>query len=51
MYDVQDVAEYVITYSEVKDYGISKSEASENPLSDSGIFSDTYQKAMLFRRY
>ena len=23
MYDVQDVAEYVITYSEVKDYGIS----------------------------
>ena len=36
MYDVQDVAEYVITYSEVK---------------DSGIFSDTYQKAMLFRRY
>lgn len=39
MYDVQDVAEYVITYSEVKDYGISN------------IFSDTYQKAMLFRRY
>ena len=23
MYDVQDVAEYIITYSEVKDYGIS----------------------------
>ena len=23
MYDVQNVAEYVITYSEVKDYGIS----------------------------
>lgn len=23
MYDVQDVAEYVITYSECKDYGIS----------------------------
>lgn len=23
MYNVQDVAEYVITYSEVKDYGIS----------------------------
>ena len=23
MYDVQDVVEYIITYSEVKDYGIS----------------------------
>lgn len=51
MYDVQDVAEYVITYSEVKDYGISNLKLQKILLSDSGIFPDTYQKAMLFRRY
>lgn len=51
MYDVQDVAEYVITYSEEKDYDISNLKLQKILYLIQAYFPDTYQKAMLFRRY